>query len=251
MSRARHRSATAKRAKSGRASAYAVLLLSPPAGGQGGKDKGKGKRRSKAEGKSPAVRADKPRRGAVPARRGSTVGRTSRADGGPVNDPPKAIAAHVDAAGRVVIDYSDGTSELRDGGSLAWRDNNPGNMAFGRFTRSNGAIGRNGVVRREGDKVHLPPAIFPDTSTGDQAMRNRLTSPGWAEKTVQQAINGWAPRNDGNDPTRYGAFLSRATNVPLDATLRSLTPDQVDAIARAITREEGWKPGQSTQVSPP
>jgi hypothetical protein len=82
-------------------------------------------------------------------------------------------------------------------------------------------------------------------------MRNRLTSPGWAEKTLQEAINTWAPRADHNDPASYGAFVSRAANVPLDTTLGSLTPEQADAIARAMTRRERWEPGQSTQVSPP
>jgi hypothetical protein len=129
--------------------------------------------------------------------------------------------------------------------------NNPGNMAYSPFTKSNGAIGSNGKVRREGNDVFLPPAIFPDRTTGDQAMRNRLTSPGWAGKTLQQTIDAWAPKKDGNDPAAYGAFVSRTTNVPLDATLGSLTPGQIDAIATTITRQERWDPGQSTQVSPP
>jgi hypothetical protein len=247
MRRGRHRSGNARRPKS-TAREYFDLLTLPTARGQTAKNKAKNKHRSKAEGKSPAVRADKPRRGAAAARplrsSGQAASALGRADGGSANEPPVAVAAHIDRAGRVVIDYSDGSSELREGGTLSWRDNNPGNMRPGSFTSTAGAIGEN---RNQNGRY----AIFPDGSTGGQAMRNRLTSPDWAEKTLQDAINTWAPAGDGNDSGRYGAFVSRAANVPLDTRLDSLSADQLDNVTDAMKRYEGWRPGQSTKVYPP
>jgi hypothetical protein len=247
MSRARHRSRNTKRAKDGKAaSSHIVPFAVPLPLGHVGKSKVKGKRRAKAEGKAPGVRADKQRRGIVAVRHAppSVGGPFGRADGGPVGGPPRAVAAHLDAAGRVVIDYSDGSSELRDGGTLSWRDNNPGNMQSGRFTSTNGAIGEN-------QNHHPRQAIFPDSSTGTQAMRNRLTSPEWAGKTLQEAIDTWAPARGGNDPVRYGAFVSGTANVPPDTRLDSLSSGQLDSVADAMKRYEGWCPGQSTKVYPP
>jgi hypothetical protein len=63
------------------------------------------------------------------------------------------------------------------GGSLAWRNNNPGNMEYSDFTRNNGTIGTDGRF-----------AIFPNENIGWNAMVNLLLQPRYQKLTIDSAI---------------------------------------------------------------
>ena len=60
-------------------------------------------------------------------------------DGG--NGNSDVVGVTVDEFGNVIIEYADGSIETRIGGSIAWRNNNPGNIRAGSFARSHGSIG--------------------------------------------------------------------------------------------------------------
>lgn len=67
-------------------------------------------------------------------------------------------------------------------GSRPNRNHNPGDIEAGRFASAHGATGTDGRF-----------AIFPDAATGFAAMRSLLQAPGYAGKTVEAALNRWAP----------------------------------------------------------
>jgi hypothetical protein len=141
-------------------------------------------------------------------------------------------SARVDGHKKVVIQHENGSSEIRNGGTRSWRNNNPGSMLYGNFTRANGAIGQDG-----------PFAIFPDADIGYQAMISRLSSPQWSSFTLGYAIiHNWAPANE-NDSVAYAAFVSSHSGLSPDTTLGSMSSTQINSVAQAIKQREGWKTG--------
>ncbi len=62
------------------------------------------------------------------------------------------------------------------------RNNNPGDIEWGKFTQAHGA-------------THGDPrfAVFPDATTGFSAMRALFQSSGYKGLTVEAALNRWAP----------------------------------------------------------
>ena len=73
--------------------------------------------------------------------------------------------------GAVIYTNADGIKIKRNGGSAAWRNNNPGNIIKSKFAYANGAIGESGRF-----------AIFPDEETGLRATMNLLRSKNFQEK---------------------------------------------------------------------
>jgi hypothetical protein len=71
------------------------------------------------------------------------------------------------------------------------RNNNPGDIEYGRFAIAHGATGSDGRF-----------AIFPTPEAGFAAMRVLLEAPAYRGLTVAQVIAKWAPSNE-NDTARY------------------------------------------------
>jgi hypothetical protein len=121
----------------------------------------------------------------------------------------------------VTIVHPDGTSEVRSGGTLAWRNNNPGNIAPSPIANRHGAIGSaNGR------------AIFPDEATGIAAQRALLTSARYRNLTMDAAIEKWSPWNE-NDTARYKSLVRQWTGLSGDTRIRDMTPDQVTSLMAA------------------
>lgn len=91
-------------------------------------------------------------------------------------------------------------------GSRPNRNNNPGDIEYGRFTKSHGATG--------GDPRF---AVFPDASTGFNAMRALLQS-AYLGLTVEQALNKWAPPAE-NDVSAYLKNVLSWTGMAADTVL--------------------------------
>ena len=72
-------------------------------------------------------------------------------------------------------------------GSRPQRNNNPGDIEWGKFAAAHGAM--------EGDPRF---AVFPDSTTGFAAMRALLQAPSYAGLTVAAALNKWAPPVENN-----------------------------------------------------
>lgn len=141
------------------------------------------------------------------------------------------VFARVPASKVVIYKDHNGAEVVREGGSRAWRNNNPGNIEKGTFADENGAIG--------GDTRF---AIFPDEQIGRDAIVALLKSASYRNLTLQQAINRYAPPSE-NNTTGYVTFVVNTTGVARSTVLSTLTVSQLRSIAGAIKTIEGWIPG--------
>lgn len=124
-------------------------------------------------------------------------------------------------------------------GDYNWRSFNPGNIEYGDFAKSMGAIGEGAV----------PPgrsrgfAIFPSMDAGTRAQQQlQFEGKNYRDKTISQAISRYAPEFE-NDSAAYAAALAQAVGVPVDTKLSDLTPEQRATYIAAQQRIEGMKPG--------
>ena len=132
-------------------------------------------------------------------------------------------------------------NEARKGGSLAWRNNNPGNIRPGSFTASHGAF----PGKKSGGF-----AVFPDKATGFQAIKD-LLSEKYANSTIPETISKYAPSSDNNDPVAYAKSIEKKTGIKSDRKISSLNDKELDAVAHAIETVEGWKEGTSVSRTDP
>ena len=166
----------------------------------------------------------------VPKGNGKQSGEWTRGQSNPNSEAPATAKASVHGR-TVTIIRSDGTVEIRSGGSHAWRDNNPGNIKAGDRAHSMGAIGHDGRF-----------AIFPDEATGTAAQETLLLNV-YSGKTIDKTIEAWAPEKDGNDTARYKAFVRHVTGLDGNRKIGELTSDERHRLMDAQRSMEGWKPG--------
>lgn len=111
---------------------------------------------------------------------------------------------------RITYHRNDGGKLIRIGGSRAWRNNNPGNVVKGPFSKENGAIGES-----EGF------AVFPD----------------------------YAPSFE-NNVENYRKLLRQFTKLDIDRKIISLDAIEFQKLLNAVERVEGWKPGKEEAIEP-
>ena len=134
------------------------------------------------------------------------------------------------------------------GGSRAWRNNNEGNLEFGKFAKAHGAIGTDGRF-----------AIFPDEETGRRAKEALIfesnggkylaNNPldygkgiGYRDKTLLQTIAAYAPSGENNTRAYRQRVLEAVGG--RNKRMRDYTADERQAIMQAMRKVEGWKAGQ-------
>ena len=125
----------------------------------------------------------------------------------------------------------------RSRGTVAWRHNNPGNIVNSKFAREHGAFQSSGKF-----------AIFPDEQTGMNAIKSLLRSKGYINLSISQAIHKWAPAADNNNPERYTRNVANQTKLDPNRKISSLNDQELQAIANAIKKREGWKPGKERKL---
>lgn len=122
-------------------------------------------------------------------------------------------------------------------GTRNWRNNNPGNLEYGDFARSKGAIGTDGRF-----------AVFPSYDAGRQAKASLLfENPRYADKTIAGAITRYAPSFE-NDTQGYYSRVARDTGVTPDTPLSSLDEGQRGSLLDSMQRVEGFRPGKVTDA---
>lgn len=134
---------------------------------------------------------------------------------------------------------ADGRDEIREGGSRAWRNCNPGNIRKGDFSLNAGAIGDDGSF-----------AVFPSEAVGMSAIISLLRTAAYINRRLRDAIFRYAPPFE-NDSDRYAAQIRERTGIPLDAILADLRMDDFRKIAKTIQHIEGWQPGSVRANAPP
>jgi hypothetical protein len=140
-----------------------------------------------------------------------------------------------DHGGTVYISRPDNSLEIRTGGSLAWRNNNPGNL------RSEQAeIGQNNSTRGG-------LAIFENPEAGSTAQNSLVFGPAYRNLTIAQAINKYAPASE-NDTEAYISDVERRAGLDRATVLNTLNGGQRADILGAIRAHEGVTPGTSSMA---
>ena len=127
--------------------------------------------------------------------------------------------------------YNDGTIEIREGGTLAWRNKNPGAVRS-----SDKSVGKANRF-----------AVFASEEEGMLAMKDLLCSDKYCNLSLKAAIFKYAPPHE-NNTKKYQADLKRLTGLDLNLKLRDLTEEELDRVAQTIKKLEGWVPGKLTRI---
>jgi hypothetical protein len=145
----------------------------------------------------------------------------------------------------LIVEATDGHQYKLTGGTLAWKNNNPGNLKYGDFARNFGAIG-------PGWEGH---AVFPDFETGAIAQQELLFSDegSYYKLTILEAISKYAPLDDPNpiahnNPPEYATYVADHVGVSLNTVLNDLNTEQQHALLRAMCDFEGYQVGEITLV---
>ena len=148
---------------------------------------------------------------------------------------PTSGAASVSGGGSsLTYVTADGTTTTLTAGSMAWRNNNPGNLVYNAYTASLGAIGSNNGF-----------AVFPDVATGTAALTALLNGSVYQSLSVNAAIARYAPAFE-NNTTAYQAFVTNSLGVSGSTPLNQLSQSQMQTLQSAIQQQEGYVPGTVT-----
>lgn len=150
----------------------------------------------------------------------------------PTPPAPEDFSLTVHEKSRITIDHPSGTVETRQGGTMAWRNNNPGNIVYGDMAERMGAIGNNHGM-----------AVFPDYETGCEASESLLLSPSYIDLTVHQAIKRRSPPVE-NDTRRLQKIICERCGLTGKEKIRNLTKEKLESFLEAIQHTEGWKKGK-------
>jgi RHS repeat-associated protein len=151
--------------------------------------------------------------------------------------PPTPVSAVADGA-TVVITYSDGSVEVRSGGTRAWRNNNPGNITAGKFANKHGAIGSAGGF-----------AVFPGEQVGADAQVSLLRTSKYSSLSIDGVVERYAPPSE-NPTATYQKYVAGQVGVPGSTQISTLNNAQMNSLTMAMRRFEGWAPGDITWRKP-
>ena len=130
--------------------------------------------------------------------------------------------------------YQDGTMEIRQGGTLPWRNKNPG------------AISKSDMASGMANKF----AVFASEEVGFDALRALLRGENYRNLTLKSAIFKYAPPHE-NNTTKYQADIKRLTGVDLNKKLCDLNEEEFERVVKTIKQIEGWVPGKLTRTEAP
>lgn len=157
----------------------------------------------------------------------------------PGSNDAKAIKTVIDAGkGFTDIQTVDG-EVMRRQGVRNWRNNNPGNLEYGEFARSRGAVGTDGRF-----------AVFPTLQAGLKAKEDLVFGPRYINLSIRNAIAKYAPESE-NDVKMYVGQVVSATGASQDTALKDLNSSQRQAMLDAINRVEGFRTGQVFALNSP
>lgn len=127
--------------------------------------------------------------------------------------------------------------ELRVGGTLAWRNHNPGNLLPGRVPYKTAlAVDRRGL------------AIFPSYQHGWTALREVLKSGTYSPLAIADAMAKYAPTGHGNnDPAVYAKLIRQHAGLEPTRVVNTLDDAEFDRFMLAIKQVEGFREGTAYQ----
>ena len=123
--------------------------------------------------------------------------------------------------------------ETKVGGDRSWRNNNPGNLKYGKFAKAAGAIGK--------DRGGF--AIFPSMETGAAAQDALWQTSSYSDVSIGDAVKKWTSGDPADIQAAYAADLAAAAGVPVGTKLSELTPEQRAKLEAIQNQREGQTPG--------
>ena len=154
--------------------------------------------------------------------------------------PPGISVVYYDADGNKTIRYYEKNGKE---GTHAWRNNNPGNLAYGdgSHAKATGCIG----------KAKGRP-VFPDYATGKQSMRLLLKKDFYQRLTLNELprkYTGVPPdKPDTKEVEDYRRAIRVQTKFDMARTVKSLNTDEYEKLLKAMEVHEGWKEGHEEFV---
>lgn len=138
-------------------------------------------------------------------------------------------------------------NQIRQGGTVSWRTNNPGNMSWSGLAKSLGAIGT--WKKLDGDEQQRTTgiAIFPNLDMGDNAKMAQWRRPMYINKTIDQGVQQWTGTL--GPGSGYAKDLARAAGATLDTVIGQLTDSQLKNMITKQRVWEGFKEGQVKQAA--
>lgn len=130
------------------------------------------------------------------------------------------------------------------GGSLSWRNNNPGNIEYGKFGKANGAIGKNKVILDDGSIQYF--SIFPTFETGFNAMEKLILS-NYKNSTIKDMLNKYAPKKH-NKTNEYIKYVTNQTGLKDSYIIKNLSSSQKKSLLSAMMRYEGFRVGTAVPI---
>jgi hypothetical protein len=129
--------------------------------------------------------------------------------------PPSSVDAGIASAANAAAENGGGDlrqialavqkSEGCRPGTRSYRNNNPGNIEYGPFARSAGAIGSDGRF-----------AIFPSEEVGLQAIEKLLQTKGYRGKTIDQIGRRWAPPSEHELNSHWSKNVVKYSGLPMN-----------------------------------
>jgi hypothetical protein len=117
------------------------------------------------------------------------------------------------------------------GGTWPWRTNNPGDIHAGKVSKEYNQIG----------VTNNKLAVFPDYETGQAALIALLKTPLYANRSIDQLVEKYAPPKDSNKHNaEYKEALHQQTGVMDDTKIKYFTPEQFEALWKTIIQMEGY-----------
>lgn len=126
--------------------------------------------------------------------------------------------------------------ELTISGTRSTRNNNPGNIEYGPFARSQGAIGSDGRF-----------AVFPSRQAGYKAMEGLVFGGKYSNLSLKQAIERYAPPFE-NNSLAYARAVANRVGVSLATKMRDIPGNLRGAVTQAMANVEGM--GRATVKDP-
>lgn len=112
-------------------------------------------------------------------------------------------------------------------GTRSTRNNNPGNIEYGKFARSQGAIGTDGRF-----------AVFPSREQGFRAMQSLVFGGNYANLSLKDAIARYAPPHE-NHSLRYAMEVAKKAGVSLTTKMKDIPVEVRGLLTQAMAGVEG------------
>lgn len=190
----------------------------------------------------------------------------STPSGGSTNLPASAITKLLQTQGtKRVYRLASGETETRTGGTVAWRNNNPGNLKFefagsadktvkSKRTRAKALADAQRRYKGIIDLDQWGNAVFETMEAGAVAKAQLLKS-SHGNKTYQQMLRGYA-KSDYSGKTNYAAYESTIRGVAKEKgvnlegkTINQMSQKEFEALAAGMVKAEGVKAGNVNRVA--